>query len=391
MRKSYKYSFVFIWLRGGLFMLYKRRRTLDTADLKSGIIIYIILLILATFAISNFRAYMKNYNPNNLFYMQIVNYSMPLVKATAFEEEALSESEGTLSQQVLKIMGLNIYDPQKIMGKEMSFLKGLNFSEVEMDLPEITFSINPFNFNDNQVKKTNSSDAENGTKPTGSETSNTPSQSGTAVSVYNPSIKKTINKAKPEIFIYHTHTTEAYAPGDAYTQDLSKTVASVGDVLASELENNYGISVIHDKTIHDMTRNQAYSRSIVTLDRYLKQYGSFKMIIDLHRDSGPAKASTTAAFNNESLSKIMFVLAKKSPYYSKNEATVKKLEEISNKIFPGYSRSTFYKAEKNGYYNQHRQANTVLVEVGTELNTLDEGKNSAKYLARIIAEYLNGK
>lgn len=372
-------------------MLYKRRRNINTLDLKTGIVAYIILMILATFMISNFRTYMKNYNPNNLFYVQILNYTMPVVKATSFEEEALSESEGTISQQLLKIIGLNIYDPTKLMGKEISFLRGLDFNKAEMDLPEITFNINPFDFNDNQVKKTDSNNPGTVTQPVTNQPSDTSTGGKNTVAVYNPAIKKTINKAKPEIFIYHTHTTEAYAPGEAYTQDLSKTVASVGDVLTTELENNYGISVIHDKTIHDMTRNQAYGRSIVTLDRYLKQYGSFKMIIDVHRDSGPTKSATTAAFNNESLSKIMFVLAKKSPYYSKNEETVKKLEEISSKIFPGFSRSTFYKAEKNGYYNQHRQANTVLVEVGTELNTLDEGKNSAKYLARIIAEYLNGK
>jgi stage II sporulation protein P len=333
---------------------------------------------------------MKNYNPSNLFYIHIINYSMPIVKATSFEEESLSESDGTLARQMIKIMGLDIYDPIKVVGREMAVVKSLNFDKekVEVNDKSIVYNLNPFNINDSQIKKNPTPDGV--TQPTNNEP---PANSNNNVAnVYNPALKKTINRSKPEIFIYHTHTTEAYAPcEDVYTQDLTKTVASVGDVLSTELENNYGISVVHDKTIHDISRTGAYGRSIVTLDKYLKQYGNFKMIIDLHRDSVTNKSTTTAVFNNESISKIMFVLAKKSPYYSKNEEGVEKLEDIANRLFPGFSRSTFYKAEANGTYNQDRQANTFLIEVGAEKNTLQEGQNSAKYIARIIAEYLNGK
>jgi stage II sporulation protein P len=333
---------------------------------------------------------MKNYNPSNLFYIHIINYSMPIVKATSFEEESLSESDGTLARQMIKIMGLDIYDPIKVVGREMAVIKSLNFEKEKADGNDknIVYNLNPFNINDSQIKKNPTPDGV--TQPTNNEP---PANSNNnAANVYNPALKKTINRSKPEIFIYNTHTTEAYAPcEDVYTQDLTKTVVSVSDVLSAELENNYGISVVHDKTIHDISRTGAYGRSIVTLDKYLKQYGNFKMIIDLHRDSVTNKSTTTAVFNNESISKIMFVLAKKSPYYSKNEEGVKKLEDIANRLFPGFSRSTFYKAEANGTYNQDRQANTFLIEVGAEKNTLQEAQNSAKYIARIIAEYLNGK
>ena len=62
-------------------------------------------------------------------------------------------------------------------------------------------------------------------------------------------------------------------------------VVGVGDVLANELEENYGISVIHDKTNHCISYNDSYTRSGETVDKYLQEYGDFKMIIHLHRDS----------------------------------------------------------------------------------------------------------
>jgi stage II sporulation protein P len=366
-------------------MIYKNRSDRNYANFSIMAINYVFMILLIFFVGNNFKIYMKNYNPSNLFYIQLINYSMPTIGVTSFEEETLSESDGNLGKQIIKIIGLDIYSPAKILGREITFVKGLNFEKVGTNENEtVVHNINPFNINDSQIKRVEP-------EKISSNPNASTNVEGTAVNVYNPTLKKAINRSKPEIFIYHTHTTEAYDVNEEYTQDLTKTVASVGDVLASELENNYGISVVHDKTIHDISRTGAYGRSIVTLDKYLKQYGEFKMIIDLHRDSVPNKSTTTEVFNNESIAKIMFVLAKKSPFYSKNEAVVRRLEEISNKLFPGFSRSTFYKAEANGTYNQDRQANTVLIEVGAEKNTLGEGQNSAKYIARIIAEYLNGK
>ena len=110
--------------------------------------------------------------------------------------------------------------------------------------------------------------------------------------LYDPNLKKTLNKAKPEVLIYHSHTSEAYRASDNDTSkissssDVTKNVSSVGDVIKEELEKKYGIAVIHDKTVHDKGNYYgAYKKSGVTLDKYLKEYGDFKLIIDLHRDS----------------------------------------------------------------------------------------------------------
>ena len=123
-------------------------------------------------------------------------------------------------------------------------------------------------------------------------------------------MKKTLNNAKPEVLIYHSHTSEAYRTSDKDTSktssssDQTKNVCAVGDVIAEELEKNYGIAVIHDKTVHDKgDYNGAYKKSGVTLDKYLKEYGNFKLIIDLHRDSVDKNAVTTK-INGENVAQI---------------------------------------------------------------------------------------
>lgn len=66
--------------------------------------------------------------------------------------------------------------------------------------------------------------------------------------------------------------------------------------------------------------------------------------------------------------------------------------DISNKLFPGFCKG-IYTGYRRGtkYFNQNKSDNSLLIEVGSNINTVQETKNSAKYLARVIAEYINAK
>jgi stage II sporulation protein P len=369
-------------------MLHRRRGMVSSLQFKFGIISYLIIMLFIILTVSNFKLYMKNYSENNLFYVHIINYTLPVVKSSTFDEESLDESEGTLRAQILKIIGLNVYNPFDLMGKEVGFFKALNYEDSLENPPKVAvninpFKINPFEINESAISRSNkNTDTEN-------ETSNSQSEVSTPANLINTDLIKTLNKAKPEVFIYHTHTTETFAPYGTRSQDPDKNICAVGDVISSELEKNYGIGTIHDKTIHDTNFPKAYTTSRGTLTKYINKYDSFKLIIDLHRDAGP-KSITTVKLNNQSLAKIMFVVSQRSPYYTQNKKTVDKLMNIANDIFPGFTRDKiFYKPR--GYYNQNLKPNTVLIEVGTQNNTFEEAKNSGIYIARIIAEYLNGK
>ena len=104
-----------------------------------------------------------------------------------------------------------------------------------------------------------------------------------------------LRREEPTVLIYHTHTTEAYTQTetDVYTEtskwrtsDPTQNVIAVGEALKEILETQYGFSVIHDTTDHEPPKlATAYDRSLVTLERYHREYPSIVLFIDLHRDA----------------------------------------------------------------------------------------------------------
>jgi stage II sporulation protein P len=325
----------------------------------------------------------------NYFYFKAINNTLSVIKSSKVEEKHASV-ESDIKSAALSFLGVNVLNPISIITKEVAYLKkdeisaDIKVENVDNIGEKIkTFILNPFKLEEKQIRKVDE-------KPEGS---------NQVATLDNPALKKTLNKAKPEVLIYHSHTCEAYRTSDKDSSktdssiDVTRNVTSVGDVIASELENKYGITVIHDKTVHDKgDYDGAYKKSGVTLDKYLKEYGDFKLIIDLHRDS-VAKSAVTTKINGESVARFMFVVTEKNPKYAKQRKLIDSMIKISNKLFPDLLRGNEIYAYQWGmdYYNQNRSDNAVLLEVGANANTIDEVKNTGKYLARIIAEQINGK
>ena len=103
----------------------------------------------------------------------------------------------------------------------------------------------------------------------------------------------TATKEKPYILIYHTHSTEGYEMLDlgwysndynSRTSDKAKNMVRVGDELTKTLEEA-GYNVIHDRNIYDTSYNGAYARSRVSVEKYLDQYPSIAITLDVHRDA----------------------------------------------------------------------------------------------------------
>ncbi|UZW12655.1 stage II sporulation protein P [Clostridium pasteurianum] len=316
----------------------------------------------------------------NMFYVQMVNYVMPIVKVTNFDEEDMAESTFSLKSGLLNYIGINLRSPDEILKKEISYFKeDNNYVAYNVDN-----RISDFNLKDSDITKTSTDNNVN-------KDNNEPKQT---FQIYNPQLKKNLDNSKPEILIYHSHTTESYGQYGPDNLDPTKNVCAVGDELAKELSNNYGISVIHDTTIHNvLAYNKSYQRSGETLDKYLKKYGDFKMIIDIHRDSDPNKANVTANINGENVAKIMFVMARKNPHFDKNMLIVNSMLNTAKKNFPGLTigNGIYYYDYGMNFFNQAKSNNAFLLEIGSTPNSLDESKASSKYIARMIAEYLNGK
>jgi len=330
-------------------------------------------------------------NHLNYFYVNVINNVLSIINVSNTREQD-DNSENNMKVAVLSYLGIDIMNPISIITKEISCLdKNEDSTDVVVNngsngVEKIkSFILNPFNLDDRQVSKSEDK----------IESPNVIAE------LYNPKLKQTLNNAKPRVLIYHSHTTEAYLttdkdiPKSAFNMDLTKTVCSVGDVLAQELEKNYGIAVIHDKTLHNVGDYPAsYKKSGATLDKYLKTYENFDLIIDLHRDGVPATfKNVKTKINGEDVAKFTFVVTQKNPRYGKQKKLVNSMIGISKKLFPGLldSREIWLYNWGTGFYNQNRSDNAVLIEVGNNKTTIEQSKNTGKYLSRIIAEQLNGK
>ena len=345
-----------------------------------GIITFVLIFLISMLIPKSARAD-TGLGYKNYFYVNVINNVLAVIKP--------STNEISMKTTALAFLGLDTRNPITIITKEIAYLDKSEFgSDVsnqgteEADL--ITFILKPFNLDDKQVKKI--------------ETEN--KNTNVIADLYNPLLKQTLNKAKPRVLIYHSHATESYRASDkdktknAFNLDSTKNVCAVGDVIKEELEKNYGIAVIHDKTLHNVgDYNGSYKKSGITIDKYLKAYGDFDLVIDLHRDGIENKNLVTTKINGENVAQIMFVMAKGNPRYAEQKKLVDSMIGISNKIYPNLLTNQEISTVNRGiaFYNQNKSDSAILIEVGTYTNTIAEVKNTGLYLSRVFAEQLNGK
>lgn len=327
---------------------------------------YILLLsIIILFFARGIDVLKSNTERGGLAYVKLLNFSMPMVETQVYNEADYVESTLSLKSVVMQIFALDKLSGLDIVAKELPIYETPDNKE-KSKLSGRTY--NPFVMNEDNIDKVE-------------ENKNNPA--------YSPALKKELDKSKPEILIYHTHTTEAYAEAGTDSTNNKYNVVGVGEALTKELEENYGIAVVHDTTNNSTDYNEAYTKSRETVKRNLNEYGDFKIVVDLHRDAAKDKSTVTTNMNGEDLAKMMFVIAENSERYPKNKEILDSLYSIGNKLFPGFVRETTVYPIGKGAFNQDLSDNSVLIECGTQLNTSEEVNRTAKYIARILAEYLN--
>ncbi|MBX5465014.1 MAG: stage II sporulation protein P, partial [Clostridia bacterium] len=214
----------------------------------------------------------------------------------------------------------------------------------------------------------------------------------------------------PVVLIYHTHASESFypalgasVPGGPFTQDTSKNVVAVGDELAAQLQERYGIPVLHLRTIFDAGgRDGAYAVSEAGVRAALQKYPSVRVLIDLHRDAAPRQATTTLV-GGRATARLLFVWATgtaqlPNPYAAQDRAFEDALARavlaaapadagspsIVRQLSDGDSDPLTFAAQAR--YNQHLLPHSALVEVGGQENTLPEEFRAADLLARAIAQ-----
>ncbi len=213
-----------------------------------------------------------------------------------------------------------------------------------------------------------------------------------------------LNDTTPQVLILHTHTTECYLGYDAgyyndtdptRIRDTDQNMVAVGEAIAEQLRAA-GIGVIHDTTEHDYPQyNGAYSRSLATANRVIQQYPNVIAVLDIHRDcimrSDTEKVKPTVTINGQKAAQMMILTsvsdtdAVPHPNWEQNLRMALQLQNQINTAYEGLMRPLNL---VNARYNQHVAPGSMLVEVGSDVNTLEEAVYAGELFGEQFAKLL---
>jgi len=203
---------------------------------------------------------------------------------------------------------------------------------------------------------------------------------------------------EPQILVYHTHGTEKYKNSREGVE--ADTVIGMGDLLCEELSAK-GFSVLHDRTTYDFVngkdnRDYAYTTARPQIESLLKEYPSIEVVLDIHRDSGAARTTTIEGKNTAQI--MLFnglcrnadgpISYLPNPYMDDILAFSLQLNLLGRERYPGLMYKIYL---KNYRYNMHFTGHCMLVELGTQNNTVEEAQNGIRYLADLLYELLTEK
>lgn len=202
--------------------------------------------------------------------------------------------------------------------------------------------------------------------------------------------------SEPQILIFHTHGSESFA--DSRAGETEDTIMGVGALLAEILQEKYGYNVLHDTTVFDKkngkdNRNYAYNDALGYVEALLKEYPTIEVVIDLHRDAGEKRVVTV---NGKQAAKVMLfnglcrntngkLAYLPNDNLKDNLAFSFQMKLIGDEMYPGLMNRIFLKDYR---YNMHLKERYLLIELGTEKNTVEEAKNAMEPLADVLAQVL---
>ena len=161
--------------------------------------------------------------------------------------------------------------------------------------------------------------------------------------------------------------------------------------LAAEL-SSYGISVVHDRTLHDgESYNDAYENSLASIQSYLAKYPSIVYVLDLHRDAvqdanGTQYKLVTA--EDPAAAQVSLIMGVAHDGWQDNLRLAIAVQEKLESQSPTLMRPITL---LNYRYNQFAAPGSLLVEVGAAGNSLDEALRAARLFAKGFAETILGR
>ncbi len=213
-----------------------------------------------------------------------------------------------------------------------------------------------------------------------------------------------LNSDLPQVLIMHTHATESFEIENktwtdpeftARSTDNTLNITSVGADITQRL-NEAGINTLHDTTLHDYpSYNGSYDRSYVTVQNYLTQYPSIKVVIDVHRDAIQKEDGTrvkpVAQIDGQQAAQVMLIACADKdgniPNYKENLKFAANFEAKMEELYPGLTRPVLFDYR---YYNQDLTTGSLLLEVGGHANTLEEAMYTAELVSNSLIALFSG-
>ncbi len=217
------------------------------------------------------------------------------------------------------------------------------------------------------------------------------------------SAKPSFIKENFSVLIVHTHTTESYTPSEKYsytptdtdrTTDKKYNVVRVGDEIEKVLTAQ-GIKVYHDTTINDYpSYSGSYGKSAIAIENFIKNDPSIKIVLDVHRDAivdkNGQKVKYSTQIDGEEAAKIMLVVGSdlsglSHSNWEENMRFATQLQKHTLSLYPDLCRPINFRKQR---FNQHLAPGGIIVEVGTNANTLDEAILGARCFAVSLADFI---
>ena len=211
------------------------------------------------------------------------------------------------------------------------------------------------------------------------------------------------DSALPTVLIYHTHTTESYIVNDdgkfssdypTKNDDTAVNMVRIGDEIARILEEN-GIGVLHDRTIYDTTYTGAYDKSREGVLEVLERYPSVKITLDIHRDAvyydDYTRLKPVAEIDGVKAAQMMIIAGAEGgsvesfPSWETNLSFALVLQKTANEKYPKLMKPIYFCNRK---YNMDLTPYSLLIEVGTDVNTLAEAAYSGRLLGDVLSDFI---
>ena len=202
----------------------------------------------------------------------------------------------------------------------------------------------------------------------------------------------------PIIYIYNSHQLENYSNKSLDIYGITPNVLMASYILKEKL-NTMGLSTVVETTnltdflnANGWNHASSYKASRLLILNNKSKYNTLKYFIDIHRDS-VSKEVATININNKNYARILFVVGLEHDNYQKNLDNMNALNKLCEKYYPGLSRGIYKKSGPgvNGIYNQDINEFTMLIEVGSYTNTIDEVFNTIEALSNILYKYIKGE